>query len=107
MRLDPDQVPPGPAADLLRFIRGPKDEGSVPDFADEHGISRMTLQKLFKGRLQHLDVRVALAIEKATKGEIPVARWQERFSLGEGTLTSPPDSDPNDTIPGAPPSAAE
>jgi len=95
MSLKLQQVVPGIGRELLECIQGPDGTGTIVEFAKEHGLDRYKLQKILKGRLQRMDVPFATALEKATGGRIPVSRW-----------AIPANADPNDTIPGAPPSGA-
>jgi len=47
----------------------------VPDFAEKHGINRLALQRAMNGTYAKINVELAVAIERATKGDVPVEAW--------------------------------
>lgn len=50
---------------------------TVPDFCDEHGISRQIVQRALHGAQQSFTVDFAFAVAKATGGEVRPESWQQ------------------------------
>lgn len=69
-----------PPADALRgahLLREHLDARglSIPGFAEQHNLCRLTLQKLVKGQAKRVSVDLAWSIEQATEGAVPMAAW--------------------------------
>lgn len=69
------------AAKLLEYIR--ENEGTIPRFAEVHGLDRVKVQKAINGTLKRVDVAFAIACRRATGGAVAVEDW---------VLDSEPDS---------------
>jgi hypothetical protein len=82
---------------LLPIIR--EKYGTIPAFADAHGLDRFKLQKAIRGVLQRMDVPFARDIERATNGAVPIPWWAIRVAA-DGTEFDVGDPDP--TIPTEP-----
>lgn len=51
---------------------------TVPKFCESSGLNRVQVQRLITGeRGENISARLALAIERATEGEIPVTAWDD------------------------------
>lgn len=48
---------------------------TVPEFCDRHGVDRFRLQKAMNGKARKVYVDLALGVERATDGEVPVPVW--------------------------------
>lgn len=58
---------------LLAYIR--EHHGTVQAFADHAKLDRIKIQKALRGQIERIDVDFALAVQKATKGKVPMAWW--------------------------------
>ena len=58
---------------LLAYIRA--NHKTVEAFAEHAGLPRIKIQKVLRGEIERIDVDFAHAVEKATKGKIPMAWW--------------------------------
>lgn len=61
------------ATKLLAHIR--EHYGTIPKFAEAHGLDRIKVQKAIHGKLTRIDVDFAVACFRATNGEVPVEDW--------------------------------
>jgi hypothetical protein len=50
---------------------------TVPDFCETHGISRRILQRALNGEQSTFSVDFAIAIQKATDGEVHPGSWSQ------------------------------
>lgn len=48
------------------------------EFASRAGVSQSQVSRLVAGKRRNPGTRVALAIERATDGAVPVATWEEK-----------------------------
>ncbi len=58
---------------LLAYIRD--HHRTVEAFAEHAGLPRIKVQKALRGEIERIDVDFAAAVEKATKGKVPMAWW--------------------------------
>jgi hypothetical protein len=54
---------------------------SIPVFAEVHGLDRIMVQRAINGERRRISVDLALAIELATKGAVPVAEWASATAI--------------------------
>jgi hypothetical protein len=64
--------------DGARALRGwLRDHGlSIPRFCESHRIDRIAVQRAVKGERQRISVDFAVAVWRATNGEIPIQLWE-------------------------------
>jgi hypothetical protein len=54
---------------------------SIPVFSEVHGLDRIMVQRAINGERRRISVDLALAIEVATNGGVPVAAWASATAI--------------------------
>lgn len=77
-----DGTPTPGSAKLLAYIR--EHYPSIPKFCEAAGVDRLKTQRVIADGYSRMDVDFALAIERATNGEISVKDWATGAEPTEG-----------------------
>lgn len=66
----------------------------VPDFCEEHGLDRLTVQRALTGERKRISVDFAAAVERATGGSVPWTHWLRKTARAENARrpSTPPRS---------------
>jgi hypothetical protein len=61
------------ARDLRAYMN--RNGMNLPEFCEQHGLDRINVKRILDGERQRITVDFALAIERATGGEVRWKRW--------------------------------
>lgn len=68
------------------YPRDGEEHGSVSAFASEKGLDRVQVLRVLNGtRGSRMTVKLAVAVEAATGGEVPVSMWAEDIETDESS----------------------
>ena len=68
---------------LLAHIRATKHK-TIPAWCAAHGLDRFKVQNAIRWKVQRVDVKFALEVERATDGVVPASWWTENTEGNEG-----------------------